>query len=169
MTRRTPHRAISLVLGIVLLVPGMTLAKKPKPYDRVTVTYNQQLAAECTYLGDVEATSIWGGFFDKVGRNRAKKALRKRAHKMGGDLVVVAQRPGHQGFVSYGAMVFACPVDENGVSQIQKNLDRMAASPAPGQQEVWGSGGQPQAQADPVQNPAPSGEGGTLPDSGAGE
>lgn len=131
MTHSKWNRITALAIVVALLLPGISLAKKPKPYDNVVVTYNQELAEGCSYLGDVEATSIWGGVFDKVGRNRAKKMLRKRAYKIGGNLVVVAQRPGLHGFVSYGAMVFACPADENGRPLVEQQLNLLTPAKDP--------------------------------------
>ena len=123
--------AIVFGLGMALLVPGLAHAKKPKPYGKVVVTYNQQLAAGCRYIGDVDATSIWGGFMDKVGRRRAKRAIQKKTHRLGGNLAVVAQRPGLQGFVSYGAMAFACPADEEGRPLIEVTAPAPGVSPPP--------------------------------------
>jgi hypothetical protein len=61
--------------------------------DNVTVVRNANTVRDCTSLGEVEATSGWGGFAGAGGLENNKATLRNATAQRGGDtLLILAER-----------------------------------------------------------------------------
>jgi hypothetical protein len=65
------------------------------------------MVARCTYLGDVQATSGWGGLAASMGVNNAKKSVRVRAAKKGATHIVWGTEVGGWG-PSVTAKAYKC-------------------------------------------------------------
>lgn len=70
-----------------LLLIALLAAASAKPYEAV-LDADEKAVQSCTYVGDVEGTSGWGGLAGSYGVKRARIAAKKRAVKLGATHVV---------------------------------------------------------------------------------
>ena len=76
--------ALALVFASVSCISASPAAEK------VRITSNPDVVRGCQFLGNVKATSGWGGQAGTgIGSNNTEVALREKTAKLGGDVVFV--------------------------------------------------------------------------------
>lgn len=79
----------------ILLVPSACSSTSPAG-EKVRVTNNQEVVRGCKFLGNVKATSGWGGSgMSGVAANNTEVALREKTAKLGGNVVYVVSSGVH--------------------------------------------------------------------------
>jgi Domain of unknown function (DUF4156) len=86
--------------GLLIVVCGCTSASPAA--QKVRITQNPEAVKGCRFLGNVKATSGWGGAaMSGVGAHNAEVALQEKTAKLGGDVLFVVASGTHASGEAY--------------------------------------------------------------------
>jgi hypothetical protein len=84
------HRGAGFLLGLALVSVGCISASSAA--QKVRTTSNPEVVRGCRFLGNVRATSGWGGAAGTgIAGHNTDVALREKTAKLGGNVVFVVQ------------------------------------------------------------------------------